>query len=77
MTLQQSLRRTWEEGLKHHSSFCVGDAHIVILLDKEGSYRLHRYFPVAGSWEVSVDVESGPFEDVYKHILHEYLDGTI
>lgn len=78
------LRQGWEKGL---SEICVIPILIdsyhkvfVILKSESKDYRLHRYFVMAGTWAISVDLENCSLERCIEHISKDrdlrdaYLD---
>ena len=60
-------REVWEEGLTPKSvidqTLSLGSV-LVILQDGADLFHCHRYFPLGGDWNCSVDGQCVPFEAV-------------
>ncbi len=53
------LRKKWESGLEVVADYAFFFTLVVVLRQKDGCLRVHRYFEIAGHWDVSVEAECG------------------
>ena len=75
------LREQWEKGY-HEVGVSIHNISdyktiYVYLLDPKAmsqpDYSLHRYFTIAGKWNVSVDVSHGTLEDCVNYVSDDMM----